>query len=374
MDWRTRLGYQIGLIGFVRLSTLLRLAPRLASLSPRRLPRLMMLVLGSAAAAPFGVWEWLRHERRIRAMRIHDDPVFIIGHWRSGTTHLHNLMSQDPRLGSLRMFQTLSPDCSLSTKGWLSNLLGRVMPLKRPMDEMDWPMDAPQEEEIALAKVSPYSWYLSFLFPRQAVDGFDRFVLLKGAGPRIRREVERSLMRIYRIATCHESGRRLLLKNPVNTCRIPLLLGLFPDAKFVFIHRSPHEVFHSTLNLHRKILDLTSLQTVDDAEIEANVVELHQRVTQTYLRDRALIPVEHLVEVAFADLVEKPESTLHRIYSDLGLPGFQEALAPMAAHLASQQHYRRNAFSMPREKRLLVEHAWAEDFAAWGYPVESRNP
>ena len=282
-------------------------------------------------------------------------------------------MSQDPRLGSLRMFQTLTPDCSLSTRSWLPKLLGKVMPLKRPMDEMDWPMDAPQEEEIALAKMTPYSWYLSFLFPRQAVASFDRFVLLKGANARVRREVERSLTRVYRIATCHESGRRLLLKNPVNTCRIPLLLGLFPHAKFIFIHRSPHEVFHSTLNLHRKILELTSLQEIDEAGIEANVVELHQRVTETYLRDRALIPVENLVEIAFADLAEKPESTLRQIYSTLGLPGFREAQVRMAAHLASQRGYRRNAFSRSLEKQRLVESAWAEDFSAWGYPMESEN-
>src|SRR5262245_20250114 len=34
---------------------------------------------------------------RIRATQIDPDPVFIIGHWRSGTTYMHELMSHDER-------------------------------------------------------------------------------------------------------------------------------------------------------------------------------------------------------------------------------------------------------------------------------------
>ena len=374
---KTRLGYQIGLIGFARVTTLARLVPRLASISWRRAARLLVLVLGSILPAPLRAWEWLCHERRIRATAITEAPIFIIGHWRSGTTHLHNLMSMDPRLGALRMFQTLSPDCSVSTRGWLPGLLGRIVPRKRPMDEMDWPMDAPQEEEIALAKMTPYSWYLAFLFPRQAVASFDRFVLFDGAhagaNARIAREVEACLLRIYRIATLHECGRRLLLKNPVNTCRIPLLLRLFPDAKFIFIHRSPHEVFHSTLHLHRQILDLTALQETSDADIEANVIALHQRVTATYLRDRILIPAGNLVEVAFAALTATPEATLREIYTQLQLPGYDDAQLPMAAHLAAKRNYQRNSFAKAHDKQQLVESVWRHDFSVWGYACATQD-
>lgn len=371
MDFETRLGYQIGLIGFLRPQVILRLSHTLPLISMSRVFRLAGITLGAFLAAPLSAWEWVRHERAIRATKIEEPPIFIIGHWRSGTTHLHNLMSMDPRLGSLRMFQTLSPDCSLATRGWLPQLLGRIMPLRRPMDQMEWPMEAPQEEEIALAKMTPYSWYLSFLFPKQAVSTFDRFVLLRNARASIRREVERTLMRVYRIATRHEGGRRLLLKNPVNTCRIPLLLGLFPNAKFVFIHRSPHEVFDSTLNLHRKILDLTSLQEVTEEDIERNVIELHQRVTETYLRDRQQIPAGHLVEIAYNDLVEKPETVLRHVYTSLGLGGFETARTAIAAHLESQRSYRRNQFQASARKRRLIESEWDQDFREWGYPRET---
>ncbi|MFK7898410.1 MAG: sulfotransferase [Myxococcota bacterium] len=371
MRFRDRLGYQVGLIGFIRVSTLLRLLHLLPTLSLSKGPRLLGVVLGSVLAAPFGFFERLRYGRRIAETEISEAPVFIIGHWRSGTTHLHNLMSQDPAMGSLRMFQTLTPDCSVATRGWLPKLLARVMPRQRPMDAMEWPMDAPQEEEIALAKMTPYSWYLSFFFPKRAVKTFERFVLLRGAGERVRREVERSLMRVYRIATFHEEGRRLLLKNPVNTCRIPMLLRLFPNAKFVFIHRDPYAVFNSTLNLHRRILEVTSLQEIGEDAIEENVIRLHQQVTEAYLQDRAQIPEGQLVEIAYSELVEKPEAVLAQIYWDLGLPGHAEAAQPFVTYLESQRGYTKNAFQRDPAKSARVRKKWQADFEAWNYGSES---
>lgn len=368
----SKLGTQAGLIGFIRPMTVLRLAHRMPTVSPRRSLRLLGLATSSVASTPIAAWESLRHGRRVDGIQPDPSPVFIIGHWRSGTTHLHNLMSQDPSFGTLRMFQTLAPDCSISAGGWLKSLLTRVVPAKRPMDEMEWPMDAPQEEEIALAKVTPYSWYLSFLFPRQAIPSFDRFVLMQGADASVREEVRARLMHIYRVATLHERGRRLLLKNPVHTCRIPLLLEMFPDARFVFIHRSPYEVFSSTLHLHRKILELTSLQPIDEEEIEHNVLELHRRVTAAYLRDRTWIRPERLVEVGFDALTRDPLDTLQHIYGSLDLPGFETSRGRCARYLESQRSYRRNHFALSDRAREVVDEHWSKDFDAWGYERNGR--
>ena len=52
MDRKTRLGYQIGLIGFASLSLLVRLMPRLNSVASRCAPRLLVLLLGALLPAP----------------------------------------------------------------------------------------------------------------------------------------------------------------------------------------------------------------------------------------------------------------------------------------------------------------------------------
>lgn len=228
-------------------------------------------------------------------------------------------------------------------------------------------MDAPQEEEIALAKTTPYSWYLSFLFPQQAIESFDRFVLMEGASPRLREEVKEKLHHVYRVATIHEQGRPLLSKNPVHTCRIPLLLEMFPDARFIFIHRNPYEIFASTIHLHRRILDLTSLQEFDDETIEENVVRLHRRVTSAYLRDRSLIPEGQLCEIGYEDLIRRPLTVLHQTYETLGLKGFEVARPRMAKYLEGQSSYRRNDFNLTDRARERIEEDWRDDFVEWGY-------
>lgn len=122
------LGYQLGLISFIRPTTLLRLTHRLPSLSPARVPRMLAIAVGGWLGAPLQAAQWFRHRRQIEAVELHDEPVFIIGHWRSGTTHLHNLLSHDKQFGCLRMFEALAPDFSVTTQRWLPKLLSSAVP------------------------------------------------------------------------------------------------------------------------------------------------------------------------------------------------------------------------------------------------------
>ena len=362
------LGYQFGLLSFIRPTTVLRLTHRLPTTSLRRVPRTSGIVAAGILGLPLQAYEYVRHGRRRADQELAESPVFIVGHWRSGTTHLHNLMSQDPQFGSLRMFQALAPDFSVSTKGWLPALFDRLVPTKRPMDDMEWPMDAPQEEEIPLAKVTPYSWYLQFLFPRHAVSSFRQGVLLDGAPRRARAEVKRKYDQIVRTASLHAGGRRILSKNPVNTARIPLLLELYPDARFVFIHRSPYEVFPSTINLHDKILGLTALQSVVRSDVEANVIEMYGLVMRQYLVDREAIPAGRLVEVAYADLDADPQGTVASIYDALELDGHDAARPLIDDYVVSQRSYRKNKFGTLSERVVeLIERHWGFAFDEWGY-------
>lgn len=362
------LGYQLGLLSFIRPTTLLRMARFLPTLTPRRFGRIVGITVGGGLSAPLNAGQWLRRRHQIDAVELDDEPVFIVGHWRSGTTHLHNLMSLDRRFGCLRMFAALAPDCSVATSRWLPRILARTMPQKRPMDNMVWPMDAPQEEEIPLAKVTPYSWYAQFLFPRQAVATFERYVLMNGAPARASEEFKRKYLRLLKVAALHDGRTRLLLKNPVNTARIPLLLELFPKAKFVFIHRSPYEVFPSTVNLHRKIMELTALQDFSDHDIEANVITMYRRVMDRYLHDSALVPDGQLVEVGYQDLVDRPMETLRRIYDRIGLDGFERTAPDIETYLESISGYRRNAFAALSDRKVeLINREWAIGFDAFGY-------
>lgn len=361
------LGYQLGLISFVRTASFIRNSKHVPTISPRRFRRAAGIFAGGLAGGPAHLYESVRHGEAIKNVEFDDAPVFIIGHWRSGTTHLHNLMSQDDQFACVRMAQALSPDCSVSSKGWLPRFFARVFPQKRPMDNLVWPMDAPQEEEIPLAKMSPYSWYTQFFFPQNAKSLLKKGVLFDQTPKRIRKEITRKYLSVLKTASYLEPGKQLLLKNPVNTARIPMLLDLFPDAKFVAIHRSPYEVFPSTINLHRKILNLTSLQDFDEELIEENVLSTYEQVMRSYFADAQQIPIGNLVEVAYADLDERPLETVRGIYQKLSLPGWDAASPQVEAYVDSQRDYRKNGFRITDRAASIIEDRWRFVFEALGY-------
>jgi omega-hydroxy-beta-dihydromenaquinone-9 sulfotransferase len=365
----TNLRYQLTFNSFIRPGNILRLLPHLCDVSPRYWPRALLLTTMSVLVLPLRYAEHLCFGQQIKHTPIAEPPIFIIGHWRSGTTHLHNLFSQDAALGWVSMYQAIAPDFSLIGGNWLRRLLAWVLPAHRPMDNMVWPVTAPQEEEVALGKTTAYSFYAQFMFPREARVFFKRHVLLENASPQVASELQARYRRVLQIATIHAGGRRLVLKNPVNTARLAMLVEMFPNAKFVHIHRSPYDVYASTRNLHRRITAFTTLQTLDMRHEADTVFELYECMMRRFLADRPNIAPGNISEVRFEDLERDPIGEMRRLYQELSLPGFDLAEPRLRAYVASQVTYRKNAFSLSDAERETINKRWGFAFEVLGYPV-----
>ena len=93
-----------------------------------------------------------------------DDPIFIIGHWRSGTTFLHNLLCKDSRFGYFNTYNSLFIN-NIYSSMLFKTLMKIIMPKNRPSDGMKLDVDLPQEDEFALSNYSILSHYLFFFFP-----------------------------------------------------------------------------------------------------------------------------------------------------------------------------------------------------------------
>ena len=367
LSWREALRYRIGFVGFVRFGHMLRQLRHLRSVRPRYALRLLPLLATSLCITPLCWWEKARFGRQVAGVRLAHPPVFIIGHWRSGTTHLHNLMSQDETFGWLSMYQALAPECSRVGRGWLKKLLARIVPAERPMDAMVWPMDAPQEDEIALAKMIPYSFYGWFVWPQRAASMLDRYVLLNAASPAMLDEFAGAYRRLLQSATLDAGGRQLLLKNPVNTARVRLVLEMFPDAKFIHIYRSPYDVYVSTVHLYEQMLRTLALQEVAPGFASEAALVIYEKVMRRFFEDRALVPPGNLAEVSYEALERDPEGELRRIYETLGLSSYDAAAPAFRAYLASLRSYRKNRFELPDDERRRVEEQWGFAFDALGY-------
>jgi hypothetical protein len=363
-------GYQLGLIGFTSTTSVVRHLNYLIEVRPRYALRLLLVIATSLCALPLRALETIRFGRSISRVRLQEDPIFIIGHWRSGTTHLHNLMGQDPAFGYLSMYQAMVPKCSLVGGNWLKALLARIVPLKRPMDNMVWPMDAPQEEEIPLAKLTPYSFYTRFLFPRRSQELFDQYVLLHGARAAVTAELKRIYYRLLQTASVHAGGKRLILKNPVNTARVGLLLEMFPNAKFIHACRCPYDVYASMVNLYRELLAITTLQPLHTEKTGETITTIYEGLMRRFFQDRSLIPRGNLVEVRFEDLERDPLGETARIYRMLDLPGYVSAEPAFRAYIASQSSYRKNRLVISPEERARIEQRWAFAFDTLGYRLQ----
>ena len=348
----------------------LRLLWRHKKVEAHYLPRVLFVTLTTLLTSPVRVYEQLRYASTIHRTAIQPAPIFIIGHWRSGTTHLHLLLCQDPQLGFVSTFQTLAPGFCLVGQGRIKKIVGYWLVKGHPtrfIDNVPLRIDAPQEEEFAMANVTPHSFLHVFSFPRQADEIFARTTLFQGITPATLAEWSASYMEVLRKATLLAGGKRLILKNCANTGRIRVLQELFPDAKFIHIVRNPYDLFLSTRQLWHVVLSKSQLQQIEPAEIDRHILQFYPQLLQQYLADRALIPPGNLVEVRFEDLEAAPLDETRRIYETLGLPGYAEAEPALQAYLASVTSYRKNRYQLTPDVIKQVNQHWSFAFDTWGY-------
>lgn len=358
------------LFAFAPLHVWLRLLATNPRLDRQGIPRALAALMTSGATAPLRVYEKLRYRRALAEVEI-QPPLFVLGYGRCGTTHLHNLLSRDPRFGAVSTLQALAPGLAIVGGGLLRPLMRATMPAVRPMDNVRVSVDAPQEEEVALANLTHQSVLHHLSFPDRHDEWFRRYALFEGTTPAARRAWQALYREVVAKATLLADGKPLVLKSPTNLGRLPLLLELFPDARFVHIYRNPYDVLPSLLNMYRKLLPGQRLTSVDWARTEALIVEHYRLAFAAYFRDRARIPAGHHAEIQYEALVADPLTELARVYAELDLPDFSAASPTIRDYLRGLASYTRNDFD--RDPRLvgIVNGRWGEYVDRWGYPRES---
>tara|TARA_R110002095_G_scaffold105882_8_gene92659 strand:- start:6767 stop:7837 length:1071 start_codon:yes stop_codon:yes gene_type:complete len=330
------------------------------------LPRLISSALLSISNSFFALLEKLIFSRKINRTKL-EPPVFIIGHWRSGTTLLHNLMSMDKQFIYPNMGAMLFPSHFLLTEPVLKHVVKRLLPKQRPMDNMPVTWDLPQEDETSILLLHLMSPYLAISFSDQA-EVYDRYYELDQLTPKEASLWKKTFLYFMKKLT-YKSGekKRVLLKSPTHTFRIPFLLKMFPDAQFVYIYRDPYKVYNSTLHLRRTMFGDNGFAPLNMEKLEEDMSNIYVNHLDVYERDRQTVPEGQLHEVRFEDLEEDPVGELRKVYEHLNLPDFDDLEKNMQPYLKDQKSYKKNKYEMDAAQEKKIYERWQKAFEMFGY-------
>ena len=310
-----------------------------------------------------------RYRKHLADKSFENDPLFILGHWRSGTTFVHNIFAQDKHFGYTTTYQTVLPHYIMALQGFFKPCMKFVMPDKRPTDNMELAPDLPQEEEFALSNMTSCNYYNFWSFPERMQEYCDRFLTFRNITDEELQEFKQAFEKLVKISLWNTGGTQYLSKNPPHTGRIKALSELFPRARYIFLMRNPYTVFESTRSFFLNTIKPLQLNIITDEEMEQNILRNYMELYHAY-KEQSLPLKEvggYLYEVRFEDIEKDALAITQDIYQKLGIPGWEEAKPAIEKYILSKKGYKKNRYQYdPRTVQLVNEH-WAEALDDWGY-------
>jgi hypothetical protein len=320
------------------------------------------------------VEELIRRHPEILAEEIRA-PIFIVGLPRTGTTHLHNLLSQHPALRSLPYWESLEPvpraldrvaagepdsrrqscEQALRFQHW-------VMPLFPLMHEMT--VEARHEEIQLLAlELSTMLFESMYVVPSYR-DWYRRSDQTPAYG---------YLKRMLQVLQWLRGPKRWVLKSPQHLEQIGPILSVFPDAFVVFTHRDPVRVTASFctmgaygLRMQNEGIDVRAVGSYWSARIED--------LLRAAVAGRDSIPPGQGMDVRFHEFMHDDLAMAERVLDFAGEPLSEDARRKIECYLAEHRRgrhgtidYRLEDFGLDAAERRAALGFYQERF---GIPDE----
>jgi hypothetical protein len=302
---------------------------------------------------------------RIERTELAAPPLFIIGHWRSGTTFLHELLVRDDQFTYPTTYQCFAPSHFLLTEWFLARYCGFLLPKRRPMDNMLTGWQRPQEDEFALLTMGQRTPYRRMAFPNHPPVDLE-YLNMEGLPQEALHRWSQTLETFVRTITFRDP-RRVVLKSPTHTGRVALLAQLFPGAQFIHMTRDPFALFPSTRRLWQSLDAVQGCQRNRDEFLDEYVFESLDRMYAGFESQRAQLGPQQIIDVKYEQLVADPLGVLEMVYDQLELGDYSQAREKLAAHVASQKDYRPNRHPMDPQVQQQIRERWAHYFERYGY-------
>ena len=316
-----------------------------------------------------GCLQSLLFSRRIARHKLPAPPIFIVGHWRSGTTFLHDLISLDENFTYPSTLQCFLPNQFLVTGKILLKLDKLIIPEKRPQDNVTTSFHKPQEDEFAIFNMGHHSPYLRMAFPNGELVDND-YLTLEDLSPEQVKQWQDVLVKFVKMVSYQQPNKPVVLKSPPHIGRIKFLAEAFPGAKFIHISRDPYSLIPSTVRLWQS---LDYIQGFNRPRYELSwlynyIGDTFETLYAAFERQRSEIDAECLIDVRYEDLVADTPSVIRSIYEQLDLGDFDTRIAePLEEYLESQKGYKVNQHELPNELEDMIAQRCIPYLQKYGY-------
>ncbi|MFG0244953.1 MAG: sulfotransferase family protein [Phycisphaerales bacterium JB052] len=349
---RPRVGLPVAhILALAPLDVWLRMLGRADGIKPRYWPRMAFVLFTSFVGTAISAHErvlwfvWgLIPMNRDRLRQYQPDVVVILGYYRSGTTHLQNLLACDDRFVTPRWYQCLAGQGYLLAWTVVRVMLVAFLGRTRPQDSVGFGPEWPGEDDFALASWGGCSSVAGrHVFP-QNQDRWQGWHTLEGLGDgdvnRWRRLTRRFVYKLTRGST----RRVVLLKTPSHTARVAELDRLFEGrVRFVHLVREPGAVIDSNVRLFHALRNHALQDLPDVQDIRDGIVEEYEATERKCVAELEALGDDRWVRVRFKDLKHDPMGVLGSVYRGLGLEfdaGTQDAVRSYLGSLGSYSNAR----------------------------------
>jgi len=342
-------------------------------ISPKKIKNLPSWLIKTILFEPLRWIELAIYNKKISRHRLTKDPVFILGFYRSGTSYLHQLMSLDDRIGYHSNFQMVLPEIMLTCEKILAPVFEFIcltFRLKDSVHRVPLSFRFPGEEDATMTTSgNPRGVQWGYFFPKKMNEIFEKYVLFENIPASEFEGWKQDFIFLLNKISLANHSKQLVLKSPPNTARIKLLLSIFPNAKFIFIHRNPYDVYVSNQQFWKVTQKIFALGGATTEEINSIILDTYSKMMHRYLLEKDLIPNGQLIEIRYDDFIEQPLEGMRKIYEEIELDNFNYCENKMKSFIDGQKSFVRLKHEIPKVEKEAVSRKFEPFIRHWNYPL-----
>jgi hypothetical protein len=353
------------------LYTFIRIVYQNGGISINKLKNITPWLIKTILFEPVRWAELAIYNQKLTQHKIVKDPVFILGYYRSGTSYLHQCLVQYDSLGYHTNFQMILPEVMLCTEKTLLpvfEFVCRLFNLTDSVHRVPLSFRFPGEEDATMTIcMDPKGSQWGYFFPTMMNGQFKKYVLFQDISIHQMEAWKQSFIFLLKKISLANRQKRLVLKSPPNTARIRLILSIFPNAKFIFIHRNPYQVYASNKQFWHVVQQKFALKTVKTVDINSIILDTYAQIMHRYLQDKDIVPDGQLTEISYENFIQSPIDSLRDAYRVLGLDDFSYCEYKMKSFTALQQKFVPLKHELSETEKRIVSKKLEPYLRHWNY-------